>query len=116
GRGCHLYVVEFSSLPPAAAQSKNFIEVVDRELCRRNDDYRAHRSGGFGMDPPQLVIVQRGTFEAWMKSRGRLGGQNKVPRVITDQALFEALRNVCANRVVASVSWEQKKKPGRGAA
>ena len=75
-RGCHLYVVEFSSPPPIAAQSKSFIEVIDRELCRRNDDYRAHRSGGFGMDPPQLVVVQHGTFEAWMKSRGRLGGQN----------------------------------------
>lgn len=97
-RGCHLYVVEFCSPPPTAAETSVFIETIDSELCRRNDDYRAHRSGGFGMDPPQLLIVNRGTFAAWMKSRGRLGGQNKVPRIITDQALFQSLRAFAANR------------------
>jgi hypothetical protein len=54
------------------------------------------------MDAPELIVVQRGTFEMWMKSRGRLGGQNKVPRIIADQALFENLRAFCANRIIAS--------------
>ena len=54
------------------------------------------------MDPPQLLVVEHGTFAAWMKSRGRLGGQNKVPRVITDPALFESLRSFCASRTVVS--------------
>ena len=88
-RGGHLYIVEFTSPLASAKDAQKFIETVDQELCRRNDDYSVHRSGGFGMDQPKLMVVQRGTFEAWMKSRGRLGGQNKVPRVISDQDLFD---------------------------
>ena len=101
-RGGHQYVVEFGSPPFKPDDAKRFIELLDQELCRRNDDYRAHRSGGFGMDSPRLLIVRRGTFEAWMKSRGRLGGQNKVPRIINDQGLFASLRDFCAERVIAS--------------
>jgi len=101
-RGGHLYVVEFSSTPPSVDGAKRFIESVDRELCHRNDDYRAHRSGGFGMDPPRLLVLRRGSFEAWMKSRGKLGGQNKVPRIINDQGLFASLRDFSTGRIVAS--------------
>jgi hypothetical protein len=103
-RGGHLYVVEFGARPPTAEQAKLFTDLIDRELCRRNDDYRVHRSGGFGMDPPRLVAAQKGTFAAWMKSRGRLGGQNKVPRVINDQTLFQSLRRFCRGYAVATGS------------
>jgi len=91
-RGRHLYIVEFSTPPPDEAQSKRFLTTIDAVLSDRNDDYRAHRSGGFGLDPPQLNAVPRGTFAAWMKSRGQLGGQHKVPRIIANQALFDSLR------------------------
>jgi len=101
-RGGHQYIVELSCAPANPEHPKRFIELVDRELSRRNDDYRAHRSGGFGMDSPRLLIVRRGSFEAWMKSRGRLGGQNKVPRIINDQQLFASLREFCTQNVIAS--------------
>jgi hypothetical protein len=91
-RGGHLYVVEFNGPAPDAMQTKRFIDEIDAVLSRRNDDYRAHRSGGFGLDPPELKAVPRGTFEAWMKSRGQLGGQHKVPRVIANSELFNSLR------------------------
>ena len=100
-RGGHLYVVEFGAESAGPEQTKRFADLVDRELCRHNDDYRAHRSGGFGMDSPRLIVVQKGTFAAWMKSRGRLGGQNKVPRVIGDQTLFRSLRRFCHDYAVA---------------
>ncbi|HEX5282211.1 MAG TPA: GH3 auxin-responsive promoter family protein [Micropepsaceae bacterium] len=93
-RGGHLYVVEFAR-PPGPTEARRFTDLVDFELCRCNDDYKVHRSGGFGMDPPRLLAVQKGTFANWMKSRGRLGGQNKVPRVINDQTLFQSLRRFC---------------------
>lgn len=44
------------------------------------------------MRPPVAHAVAPGTFAAWMKARGRLGGQNKVPRVINDPELFAHLR------------------------
>ena len=43
------------------------------------------------MDAPRVRFLPPGGFAAWMKSRGKLGGQNKVPRIVNDQALFAAL-------------------------
>ena len=44
------------------------------------------------MDPPRVRFLAPGAFAAWMKSRGKLGGQNKVPRIVNDPELFAALR------------------------
>ena len=71
---------------------------LDESLSRLNDDYRGHRAGGFGLDPPRLLAVSRGTFEAWMKSRGQLGGQHKVPRIVADEKLFASLRELAETR------------------
>ena len=43
------------------------------------------------MDAPRVRFLPAGGFAAWMKSRGKLGGQNKVPRIVNDQALFAGL-------------------------
>ncbi len=89
--GHHLYVVEFESTP-SAAQEQEFLKALDAFLNERNEDYAAHRSGGFGMKAPQLLTAPRDSFRNWMKQRGKLGGQNKVPRVINDQDLFKSLQ------------------------
>ena len=44
------------------------------------------------MDAARAQFLPPGAFAAWMKSRGRLGGQNKVPRIVNDRELFAALR------------------------
>ncbi|MBL9097735.1 MAG: GH3 auxin-responsive promoter family protein [Alphaproteobacteria bacterium] len=88
--GGHLYIVEFEALPSSAAGAA-FAKAIDETLKARNDDYRAHRSDGFGMHAPDVRAVPPGTFARWMKSRGRMGGQNKVPRIINDQQLFHDL-------------------------
>lgn len=88
--GGHRYVVEFAA-PPAAGTIHRFAQTIDDTLSRLNDDYRAHRSSGTGMAPPRINPVPAGTFAAWMKQRGRLGGQNKVPRIINDAALVADL-------------------------
>jgi GH3 auxin-responsive promoter len=100
-RGGHVYVVEFNPPPPDQEQIKKFAKVLDEQLCAANDDYGAHRSAGFGLRPPEVVAVRRGTFSGWMKQRGRLGGQNKVPRIINDQALFADLCRFAATRGAA---------------
>ena len=88
--GRHVFVVEFAA-PPAAAIGRQLATAIDTALCATNDDYRAHRSGGVGMAPPEVRLAPPGTFAAWMKTRGQLGGQHKVPRIINDQALLAGL-------------------------
>jgi hypothetical protein len=99
--GQHLYIVEFSDPIPAPAGVAAFAEVIDTHLCSANADYRAHRAGGFGLEAPAVVVAPHGTFSAWMKRRGQLGGQHKVPRVIADPALFGELRAVAGGTAPA---------------
>jgi hypothetical protein len=76
--GHHLYIVEFLKSPADLAA---FREALDADLSRRNADYLAHRTEGVGLPLPALVVVRPGGFEGWMRSRGKLGGQHKVPRM-----------------------------------
>ena len=94
--GGHLYIVEpgreAGGAGPDATRQARFAERLDAALRRLNDDYAAHRAGGYGMDAARVQFLPPGAFAAWMKSRGRLGGQNKVPRIVNDPDLFAALR------------------------
>jgi len=89
-RGGHLFLVEFSTQVDEAWLS-DFARSLDEALCSENQDYRDHRAGDFGMVPPRLYAVRPGSFAAWLKSAGRLGGQNKVPRVLSDPAMVQEL-------------------------
>lgn len=90
--GGHLYIVEFVEGVLVDERLHHFAMAIDAALCRVNEDYKAHRAEGFGMRAPRVHAVPPNTFTAWMKSRGRLGGQNKVPRIISDTSLFASLR------------------------
>lgn len=88
--GGHLYVVECAE-PPSSEAFNAFLVTIDKLLLERNEDYCAHRAEGFGLNPPKGLAVLPGTFRDWMAHRGKLGGQNKVPRIINDQELFKGL-------------------------
>ena len=100
-RGGHLYIVELGAERGenglGAEQHARFAQELDSTLCRLNDDYETHRAGGYGMDAPRVRFLPSGGFAAWMKSRGKLGGQNKVPRIVNDPELFAALRQFAAS-------------------
>jgi hypothetical protein len=89
-RGGHLFIVELEGAAPDAAGA--FAAALDAALARANDDYAAHRKGDYGLRPPRVLLVPPGSFAAWMRAHGRLGGQNKVPRVIHDPTLLHDLR------------------------
>lgn len=92
--GGHLFVVELAEGTRLdAAGETRFVEMLDQYLRRANEDYEAHRANNFGIHMPKLAVVKPGTFAAWMKIRGKLGGQNKVPRIINDVELFRNLQN-----------------------
>jgi hypothetical protein len=90
--GRHLMIVEFAGAGP---DGERFVAEVDRRLQTANLDYRDLRAGGFAMLAPMLRMVPPGTFAGWMRARGRLGGQYKVPRVIADTGLFNDLQRFC---------------------
>jgi len=76
--GYHQFIVEFLADP---SNAERFRDVLDADLSRRNADYQAHRGPGVGLPAPAVIVARAGSFEAWMRRRGRLGGQNKVPRM-----------------------------------
>ena len=91
--GGHLFILEFANGPGAGEGHVGRLAAqIDAVLADTNDDYRTHRAGDYGIRPPEVLIAAPGTFAAWMRARGKLGGQNKVPRVINDQVLFNDLR------------------------
>jgi hypothetical protein len=93
--GGHLYFVEFER-PVSPESLRLFVGAIDKGLIRRNLDYEAHRAGGFGMRAPEVCVLPHGGFAEWMRRRGRLGAQNKVPRVISDPELFADLGEFAA--------------------
>ena len=53
--------------------------ILDQKLCKINDDYETERSAMLGME---VVTVPNQLFYDWYESKGKLGGQNKIPRVM----------------------------------
>jgi hypothetical protein len=80
-------VTEFAGGAPDAAQLAVFATTLDSTLRYIVNDYDYYRKDG-RIVLPEIRPVPPGTFAAWMKSRGKLGGQNKVPRIINDPDLW----------------------------
>ena len=79
-----------------AALAGRFSVHIDQTLMERHADYREHPRNDVQLDAPRIILVDPGTFANWLRTRGRLGGQNKVPRVINDQALADLKRHALA--------------------
>jgi hypothetical protein len=88
GRGAHEWVVEFSRLP---RDLRRFVETLDAALRRLNSDYDAKRTADLALTLPRLRTVPRGTFHEWLRRRGKLGGQHKVPRLSNSREVVEEL-------------------------
>jgi hypothetical protein len=76
--GHHLFVVEFVAPP---TDLDEFRAWLDRELSRRNTHYAWFRAEGGGLPLPAVIAASAGSFDDWMRARGQLGGQHKVPRM-----------------------------------
>jgi hypothetical protein len=81
--GRHVLWVEFDGPLPDLT---TFAQLIDRDLASGNDDYVTHRQSSYGLLPPIVRAVPRGTFHEWMRHQGKLGGQNKVPRLLKEGA------------------------------
>jgi hypothetical protein len=86
--GAHQWMIEFEQAP---ADLAFFGEVLDNALKTLNSDYEAKRSHNFILQPPVIVPARKGLFHDWLKNKGKLGGQNKVPRLRNDRGLMDEL-------------------------
>ena len=93
-RGCHQWLVEFISEP---ADIEEFADLLDGYLQDENSDYQAKRSGGIFLDRLRLRSLPRGTFDRYLASTGKLGGQRKVPRLKNDRSVVEAIERLTAS-------------------
>lgn len=84
----HQWVIEFSQEPE---DINAFADILDDKLQQLNSDYEAKRFKDINMIRLQIVKAKEGLFESWMKSRGKLGGQNKVPRLSNSREYVEGL-------------------------
>ena len=86
--GAHEWLIEFSVEPD---NLDRFIEELDVNLKKVNSDYEAKRSYNLSLGTPLLHSLPKGTFNEWLKSIGKLGGQNKTPRLANDRALADKI-------------------------
>lgn len=84
----HQWIIEFSQEPE---DINAFADILDAQLQQINSDYEAKRFKDINMIRLQIVKAKEGLFESWMKSRGKLGGQNKVPRLSNSREYVEGL-------------------------
>jgi hypothetical protein len=86
--GGHDWLVEFQT-PPYSLEA--FGQALDTALKATNSDYEAKRYKDMVLNPPRIHAAPTGTFHNWLKSKGKLGGQNKVPRLMNDRSLIDDL-------------------------
>ena len=87
-KGSHEWLIEFEKPP---ADLEYFTSVLDNALCSINSDYEAKRYKGITLEMPTVRNLPEGTFYQWMREKGKLGGQNKVPRLSNDRKYVEEI-------------------------
>ena len=89
--GAHEWLIEFETQPSSI---EKFVEVLDDTLKKVNSDYEAKRSYNLSLGKPQVTSVPKETFFNWLKSKGKLGGQNKVPRLCNNRTYVDEIKNL----------------------
>ena len=88
GNGAHEWLVEFDKEP---GNLNEFTVELDKALQSINSDYEAKRYKDIALHLPLLHRMPKGLFNEWLKSKGKLGGQHKVPRLSNERTLIEEI-------------------------
>jgi hypothetical protein len=86
--GGHEWIIEFSTLPE---NRDRFEFLLDEKLREINSDYDAKRYNDMVLSKPKIHFAQVGIFDSWLKNKGKLGGQNKIPRLSNNREILEQL-------------------------
>lgn len=86
--GAHEWLIEFEKRP---AEFDRFVDLLDETLRRVNSDYDAKRFKDMALRRPQVKVVAQNTFFNWMKGKGKIGGQHKVPRLANNREYVDSI-------------------------
>ena len=86
--GGHEWIIEFEQKPD---NIENFTNILDNTLREINSDYDAKRYKDMALRRPLIHVAKAGLFYEWMKNRGKLGGQHKVPRLANDRTYVDEI-------------------------
>lgn len=86
--GAHEWLIEFEISPPDLSV---FSTKLDEALKSVNSDYEAKRYKNIALGPPVVHSLKPGTFNRWLKSKGKLGGQHKVPRLSNERKMIDEI-------------------------
>ncbi len=81
-RGAYEWVIEFTKTPKDEQQ---FAQILDQQLCNINSYYFDEKYDTKVLWDPVVHCVKQGTFYTWMKTKNKLGGQHKIPKVSNDR-------------------------------
>jgi len=87
-KGGHHWLIEFVKMPD---DINKFRDILDLTLQKVNSDYEAKRYKDITLDKPELTVAKKSLFYNWLKSKGKIGGQNKVPRLANNRKYIDEL-------------------------
>jgi hypothetical protein len=87
-KGRHQWLIEFEKAP---ASLETFADILDSALQSLNSDYEAKRYRGMSLQPLEIIPARTGLFQDWLKMKGKLGGQHKIPRLSNERSMMEEL-------------------------
>jgi hypothetical protein len=84
----HQWVIEFAEQPDSV---ERFARILDETLQTINSDYEAKRHKNITLQPLEIVVARPQLFHDWLKEKGKLGGQHKVPRLSNNRDYIDEL-------------------------
>lgn len=84
----HQWLIEFEKMPDSI---ENFAKILDDTLKEVNSDYEAKRWKDIALQPLEVIVARKGLFHDWLKEKGKLGGQHKVPRLSNTRVHIEEM-------------------------
>ena len=84
----HQWLIDFAKMP---GDIEDFGQILDRSLQALNSDYEAKRYKNITLQPLEIVVAKPGLFDEWLKLKGKLGGQHKIPRLSNTRQYIDEL-------------------------
>lgn len=88
GKGRHQWFIEFEKAPACLDE---FAGLLDQALKGLNSDYEAKRYKEISLQPLEIIAARPGVFYEWLKRKGKLGGQHKIPRLSNERTYLDEL-------------------------